>query len=865
MSTGSAQQSWAKRRTAIWAVGPVGLTGDTIRQRVARILALPAVVVLTLLGLVATDLIQDYRESRATARKVQLALAVQNMVHELQTERGVTAGILGGNPSFRDELAPARQLVDRQRTRVQNLLTSRGPSQEQARSALQQLDGLTAVRSATDSATFGRQAMFAYYTDRITALSVVDLGLQRTSDDELRREASALRTLQDLSEALAQERAFLNGVFSAGGFGKGEFVQFAAMCAAKESALARFAQLATPTEKAAADFVFATGAGRITEYFEQIAMNAADGRHIIVNPQSWWSGLTTVLDDLGQLQQHIGSVVRVQAHDLQRDSAQRIAGLLLIVLLTSVGSIYVAALASRSIARPLAALAAEANDVAAGQLPTAVSRVQAGALEVAPPEPPTPVRIPDHATAEIRSVAAALDRLQTAAYDLAIDQALQRHRTIESLANLGRRNQNLIRRQLGFITALEHEEIDPSALANLFELDHLATRMRRNAASLLVLVGASSQRQWSSAVPVTDLVRAAVSEVEAYRRVALRRMDDALVIGTAVGSLTHLLSELIENGLTFSPPDTEVEIQGRRLADGYLIAITDQGVGMEPEDLLQANGRLRGEQDFMATPTRFLGHFVVGQLSRETGAQVELLPSPVTGITARVILPQSLLASPLAVQAPDVPRHPTPLPEPRAQLTSIPAQVQPGISGPIALPPTGPPPAAAPLPPAEPLPAAAERAEQSTGSRLPAALSGILDRHPLIHPFAGNLTVSAPNEDHQPRPPSAPGPTPGDPVGAAGTAGGAPLVSGDHDVPRTRNGLRKRLPRDRRPSQTPATRPALQGTAPTAATQPTVNFSPAKVRARLTALRAGTQRGQVPETVTPLRASSSDHVVEDPE
>ena len=143
---------------------------------------------------------------------------------------------------------------------------------------------------------------------------------------------------------------------------------------------------------------------------------------------------------------------------------------------------------------------------------------------------------------------------------------MQRRDTIESLANLGRRNQNLIRRQLGFITSLEREEIDPAQLANLFELDHLATRMRRNAASLLVLVEASSPRQWSTSVPVADVIRAAVSEVEEYRRVALRRVDEAMVTGSAIGSIAHLLSELIENALTFSPPDTEVEVQGP--ADG---------------------------------------------------------------------------------------------------------------------------------------------------------------------------------------------------------------------------------------------------------------------------------------------------------
>ncbi|HST85145.1 MAG TPA: nitrate- and nitrite sensing domain-containing protein [Kineosporiaceae bacterium] len=648
--------------------------GGTIRRRVARILALPAVVVLLLLSLVAAGQIQDYRGSQATSSSVKLALAVQDLVHELQTERGVTAGVLGGNDSFRAELKSARAAVDKQRTTVEKLVGDGGDTEARVQTAVQQLDGLAAIRSATDATSAGRAATFDYFTDRVAALSSVDVGLDNTSDNELRRGVAALQALDDLTEATSQERAFLNGVFSAGGFKRGEFVQFAAMRANRQAALVRFNRFATSEQRKANQFVFDTGAARTTADFEQIAIDAADGRHIVVNPQSWWSGLTTVLDDLRQLQQHVGSEIQVRAHDLQEGSAQRIGGLLGFVLLCFGGSIYLAALASMSNTRPLATLAAEADAVAAERLPEAVQRVQA-ADPTAPPRPPAPVQVPARATEEIRSVATALDRLQSAAYGLATEQAVQRRDTIESLANLGRRNQNLIRRQLGFITSLEREEIDPAALANLFELDHLATRMRRNAASLLVLVDASSPRQWSTAVSVADVIRAAVSEVEEYRRVSLRRVDDAMVSGSAIGAIAHLLSELIENGLTFSPPDTEVEVQGRRLGDGYLIAITDQGVGMGADDLRQANSRLRGEGDFIAAPTRFLGHFVVGKLARGANIDVELLPSPVTGVTARVTLPAAVLGTATTVEVRSVtdaapkPRHSESTPEP-AQLAA---------------------------------------------------------------------------------------------------------------------------------------------------------------------------------------------------
>lgn len=624
--------------------------GSTIGRRVARILALPAAVILILLGLLSAQQINSYRNAAATSDAVALSLEVQNLVTALQTERGVTAAVQGGNDSFTPELSSARAAVDTQRQVVKNLVTD---DEDDLDSALDQLDGLSAIRASTDAGEAAgnaeRTATFDYYTERIDALTDVDLGLNNSSDGELRQQLTAFRSLQQAIEGLSSERALLNGVFSAGGFSDDEFLQMAEMRAEYEYSLDQFEAYATTEENDSLTFIFSTGAAEVVQSFEQTALDAADGRHVIVNPQSWWSGMGTLLDDAEQLEEHVGSQIQLRAHDLQQAVSQRIGMLLIAVLICFAGSIYLSRLAAQSITRPLAGLAGEANDLAARRLPEAVRQAQTASPD-APPQRPDPVKVPDRATDEIRSVAKALDRLQGAAYELATEQAEQRRDTIESLANLGRRNQNLIRRQLGFITSLEREEVDPNSLANLFELDHLATRMRRNAASLLVLVDASSPRTWSQPVPVADVIRAAVSEVEEYRRVALRRVDDANVVGSAIGSIAHLLSELIENGLTFSPPDSEVEVQGRRVSDGYLIAITDQGVGMSPDELRLANSRLRGEGDFIAAPTRFLGHFVVGKLARDTGVHVQLLPSPVTGVTARITLPASLLAASLSVE-----------------------------------------------------------------------------------------------------------------------------------------------------------------------------------------------------------------------
>ncbi|HEY0002451.1 MAG TPA: nitrate- and nitrite sensing domain-containing protein, partial [Actinoplanes sp.] len=588
------------------------VTGGTIRRRVARALALPVAAVLVLLAVIAVTEGDGYRRAAASARAVTLVLAVQDLVQELQTERGLAAGLLGGNAGFRAELGPARQRVDRQRDRLEQLAGRTGGSPGvRVTGAIRELDGLSGVRVGTDSGAAGRQSAFGYYTERIDRLSRLDLGLDSAADPALRRGATALQALGTATESMAQERAFLNGVFSAGGFGGGEFVQFVAMRSAKSAALAAFARSADATQRAAADYVLGTGAGRVADYFEQVALGAGDGRVLVVNPQTWWSALTTVLDDMLRLQQHVGSVIRVRAAELRDQAARRMGALGLVVLLCCAGSVYLALVESRSIARPLATLAADADRLAVARLPDAVRRATAGEPDV----PLPPVHAPPGASDEIRSMAAALDRVQATAYALATEQAVLRRSTAESLADLGRRNQNLLRRQLGFISRLEREEPDPAGLANLFELDHLATRMRRNAESLLVLVGAATPRQWSEPMPMADVIRAAVAEVEEYRRVTLRRVDDALLAGAVVGGIAHMLAELVENGLTFSPPDAELEIQGRLIGDSYLIAITDQGIGMSPDDLERANQRLRGEADYLSAPTRYLGHYVVGRLA----------------------------------------------------------------------------------------------------------------------------------------------------------------------------------------------------------------------------------------------------------
>ena len=318
-------------------------------------------------------------------------------------------------------------------------------------------------------------------------------------------------------------------------------------------------------------------------------------------------------------------------------------------------------LTSRWITRPLRALADQARAMAGERLPNAVHEILSTppGEEVQSPEV-EPVDV--NAGGEVRDVEVALNKVQDSAIALAVEQAQLRGKVADAFVNLGRRNQNLLSRQLEFITQLENEESDPETLEHLFRLDHLATRMRRNAESLLVLAGHEPPRTWGAPVEIGDVVRGALGEVEGYQRVRLRHLDEARVDGSAAVDVSHVIAELVENALAFSPPESDVDIYGRDDEYGYVLTIVDTGIGMPPEDLERANALIQSADVGTFAPSRFLGHYVVAQLAARHGLTVHLAASPTGGLTAMVALAPRVVGRPEAVATPFV------VPEANAEL-----------------------------------------------------------------------------------------------------------------------------------------------------------------------------------------------------
>ena len=330
-------------------------------------------------------------------------------------------------------------------------------------------------------------------------------------------------------------------------------------------------------------------------------------------------------------------------HGLSSLSHRELARLILLAgggLIVALGAVILMGLFARRLSKDISGLAVTARHLADQQLPQFVERLRDGEQ---PAEADEDSQRPHIKTTEIAEAVAAIASLQHTAVAAAAGEAKLRNGLRQVFVSLARRNQSLLQRQLRLIDALEQKASDPAALADLFSLDHLTTRMRRHAESLTILSGAAPGRSWSEPVPVIDVIRGATAEIEDYKRVTvLTRAEDA-VVGSAVADMIHLLAELIENATLFSPSDTRVEIRAERVANGFAIEIDDRGLGIEFDQLNEINQQLTTPPDFDLANADRLGLFVGGKLAARHGVKVSLRPSPYGGITAIVLMPSSIV------------------------------------------------------------------------------------------------------------------------------------------------------------------------------------------------------------------------------
>ena len=591
-----------------------------IRSRLALLLIVPLVGLLGVTAFQVTNAVQQSREATDLKSGAELGLASFQLIDALQAERQLLAADQPVTPETRAAVDAASAEV-RSRAAVEG-----GALEAMATRALSRTEGASALASTS---TGGIVAVDGYSPaiDDLLVLSRASFDPGDSVDDA---PAAATDFLAEAQEAAARERDLITSLAADQALVPEQFQDVTALASGQGILAEQAAAVATPALQVRIDRIndglAAASTGRDALFFSTVEAE---------DLTAWLAGADARVDELRSLRDDAATLAVAAVDDLA-GSARRV---LILSALAVVATVLISALlvrsATRSIARPLQELATQAEEVALSRLPDAVRAQQSEDTDVHLPA------LRATGASEVREVAAAFNDVQETALRLAGEQAVLRRNLGDALTNLGRRNQALLGRQLDFISSLEKRETDPAFLDHLFKLDHLASRMRRNAESLLILAGSETPRRRRKPAEVAEIVRAAMSEVEDFERVRLGHLGRSTLGGPVVIDLVHLLAELIENTLGFSPPDTTVEIDGRSLGQGgYQLAVIDHGVGMSDVELVAANHRLAGLDEVDGMPTRYLGQYVIAKLAAKIGALVRLQPSTGgRGVTAVVSLP----------------------------------------------------------------------------------------------------------------------------------------------------------------------------------------------------------------------------------
>ncbi|MGP3638549.1 sensor histidine kinase, partial [Streptomyces sp. 24-1644] len=488
-----------------------------------------------------------------------------------------------------------------------------------------------------------QDAAYTQYTEAIAAGFGVSGALTGIQDAELGSEARVLLELRRSAEMLAREDALLAASALTGTLDGPGLRRFTGAVESRRSL----------AESAGADLPAAVGrtwrsltdeaAYRRIQAAEEKVLAAAPGRKAAqaVPADDWGRNAATVRDRLRAIETDAARHAADRADPLAGGLLSPAGAAVLFGFLAVAASLVISVRIGRVLVVELVSLRNSALEIARRKLPHAMQRLREGEeLDIEAEAPPG-----RSSHDEIGQVGEALDTVHRAALSAAVERAELASGISGVFVNLARRSQVLVHRQLNLLDGMERRAEDPNELGDLFRLDHLTTRMRRHAESLIILSGAAPGRAWRMPVPLTNVVRAAVSEIEDYARVEVRQLPDAAVKGDAVADLTHLLAELIENAAQFSPPHTKVRISGEPVGNGYALEIEDRGLGMGGELLAQANRRIEQSETLDLFDSDRLGLFVVSRLSARHRIKVKLRASPYGGTTAVVLVPTALLPS----------------------------------------------------------------------------------------------------------------------------------------------------------------------------------------------------------------------------
>jgi signal transduction histidine kinase len=634
--------------------GRLNLRNWPVSTRLIAVIVLALLMGLIFGGLRIASAADSAGEFGRVSQLAALGQQVNGLVQAMENERDQTTGLL---PIANvNDLNSAYQATNAAAANVQSLASGIGgsfPANIQARVAtvVTEITNLRALRTEAQASQSALAVIAAYGTPITNMIALNDQIAQGTSDAQLVNDVQTLNSLSQAKDQAAQQRALLFNAFNQQIFADGELQALLTAQSEELTDQAAFETTATPAEQSTYGNYVNHVAGTAVNKAQNIEIYVVgtgvpdigtgalgiDAKHA---PAAWYAAQSAKVDAMQQTELVVAHNIVARAQSLQSsansDALFTAIVTVIILVLVLLATIFVA----RSLVGPLRKLREGALNVATVELPERVRQLGEAqdpsvSLEVAP--------IDVLSTDEIGQVARAFDQVHSEAIRLASNEAILRNSFNAMFVNLSRRSQSLIERLVRMIDSLEQNEGDPERLSNLFAMDHLVTRMRRNSENLLLLAGHESARKWSEPVSLADVARAAVSEIEQYSRVTLKVQPGIAVTGPAVSDVVHLLAEVIENATIFSAKDTPVSVAAQELTSGgVLIEVSDSGVGIPEARLTEMNWRLDNPPVMDVSVSRHMGLFAVARLAERHGVRVRLRARSPHGLTALVWLPDSV-------------------------------------------------------------------------------------------------------------------------------------------------------------------------------------------------------------------------------
>ena len=638
-----------------------------VRSRLFLLVIIPTVTAVAAGGVFIASSVQSALVYQRVLTLANLSGKVTGLVQALQNERkdtvrfivlGNSNGGRGASPSSAVPPGPELGLLNQDHaisTGWANQVKALADGIDGSYSALAQQDvqaavtaigNLPAIRAAATSTRLPALIVIKEYATAINTLLAVQSQIAvGSSDSTLAGSVQVLGLVTSMKEEASQQQALLTSALKSdlitlGQFGPALQSAITNAQAQQQGDLNGFDTAATASQRQLFSSVLSNSKVVQAQAQEQQAISLASSKSPIATDPTISdasSSLSYVASGMRSVEQQFADSVISRSGSLHGDAITSAVIFSIAVALLIGIALAATTVIGRSMVRPLRRLRNGALEVAGTRLPEMVRRMnEADGQSVPLVVEPIDVDSSD----EIGEVARAFDQVHKEAVRLAANEAALRDNVNAMFVNLSRRSQTLVQRQIRVITRLEQGEQDSKRLASLFQMDHLATRMRRNSENLLVLAGHELSRRWSRPVALVDVLRAAASEIEQYERVTLNVQPGISIRTEAVSDVVHLTAELVENATSFSAADTPVTLAGRLQPNGWvLIEITDHGVGMGAEEMAHANWRLANPPVVDVAVSRRMGLFVVARLAARHGIRVRLCPVPSGGLVAQVWMP----------------------------------------------------------------------------------------------------------------------------------------------------------------------------------------------------------------------------------